>query len=288
MASERTWNAVPPVLLTADGTTTGLLQVVDTAGFFYGAQATLKNNSTQLTVYIGLVVDSTHLWVRAEKNSKDYNVDLSAFTVASGSHLSAAVQNKSSVPMEARLLATYATDPIDAWRTQAIDQYGNPYNDSNPLPVAFDGTVTIGDVSIVEGGNTMTVNADGSINVIVEAVPSPNSSVISTYNEVLAVASNATTQIVSYTVPPAMRAILQRAPFSGENIGKYDLLINTVKQDTARTMFGGDLTGTFNFISGNDSGLLLNAGDIISVQVMNPRPSSANYEARIQVLQFPA
>ena len=135
MASERTWNAVAPVLLTANGTTTGLLQVVDTIGLYYGMQATLKNNSTQLTVYVGLVVDSTHVWVRAQKNSPDYNVDLTAFTLSSNSTLSAAVQNKSLVPMESRLLSTYETDPVDAWRVKSVDPYGNAYTPSSPFPV---------------------------------------------------------------------------------------------------------------------------------------------------------
>ena len=95
-------------MLTADGTTEGVLQVTDTAGFFFGMQATLFNNtSTQLTVYIKRVVNSTTLWVGPTKSGLDHNVDVSAFTVASGSNISAAMQNKSSPPMEAKLQATY-------------------------------------------------------------------------------------------------------------------------------------------------------------------------------------
>jgi hypothetical protein len=52
-------------------------------------------------------------------------------------------------------------------------------------------------------------------------------------------------------------------------------------------MFGGDLTGEFNFTTGNDSGYLLSAGDVVSVQVYNSRPMAATFEARIQVLQIP-
>ena len=169
MASERTWDAVPAILLTADGTSTGLLQIANTIGLFYGMQATLKNNTTQLTVYIGLVEDSTHVWVKLNKSSQDYNVDLSVFTVASGSTISAAAQNKSAVPMEARLNATYMTDPIDAWRVSNVDPYGKPYTDTNPLPVAFEGSVTISDVHVLGRGpdnNELDVNVDGSINNI--------------------------------------------------------------------------------------------------------------------------
>lgn len=292
MANERQWNAVPPVLLTANGTTTGILQVADTAGFYFGAQATLKNNAgLQLTVYVKMVVSATTMYVGPTKGGQDYNVDLSGFTVATGSFIEAAAQNKSTVPMEARLQATYETDPIDAWRVRPVDAYGNGYSDSNPLPVAFDGTVSIGDVHILgpsPTNNELIVNSDGSINVIVESTPSPNSTVISTYNEVLSVASGSTVQINSYTVPVGMQAVLQRCVVSGENIARYDLLINSVKQDTLRTMFGGDFNAVFEFTTGNDSGLLLPAGTVVSVQVYNYRPSTADFESRIQVLQLPA
>ena len=134
MANERQWDAVPPVLLIENGTTTGILQVADTIGFYFGMEATLKNNTSQLTVFVKMVVDKNTIYVGATKSGQNYNVDLSAFTVASDSTLSAAAQNKSAVPMEARLQASYETDPVDAWRIKSVDAYGKGYTDSNPLP----------------------------------------------------------------------------------------------------------------------------------------------------------
>ena len=202
------------------------------------------------------------------------------------------MQPKSTVPMEARLLATYETDPLNDWRVRPIDPYGNGYTASNPFPVSVDGgSISIGEVGIVGPApekNQLNVNADGSINVIVESVPSSNSTIVNTYNELVAVASGLTVTIVTYTVPPATQAIFQKASFSGENIARYDLFINGAVQDTARTMFGGDLTGEFNFTTGNDSGLIVPAGQIIKVQVYNVRPTAASFEARIQVLEVPA
>lgn len=288
MATEPNLNAVPSVLLTANGSTDGVLQVVDTAGFYIHMQALLSNNANQtLTVYIKRVVNSTTLWVGATRNGMDHNVDVSMFTTATLSNISAQEQKKQTVPMEARLLATYENDPVDAWRTIPVDGYGNHYNSTNPLPVAFDGTVQIGDVSIVEGGNTLKVNNDGSINVIVESVPNPNSTVVNTYNE-LNLAGGNTAFIVSYTVPVGMQAIFQRAQFSGENIARYDLFLNGTIQATARTNYAGDYTGEFNFTSGNDSGMVFSAGQTIQVQVYNFRPSAASFEGRIQVLVIPA
>jgi len=290
MANERQWDAVPPVALTAPGTTNGILQVVDTAGFFFGMQATLQTLSppNTLTVYIKTVVDKNTLYVGATKGGLDHNVDVSAFGTTST--ISAAAQNKSTVPMEGKMLATYETDPIDAWRVRPVDPYGNGYSDSNPLPVAFDGTVSIGDVHILgpsPANNELVVNPDGSINVIVESAPSSTSVVVNTYNEIINLASGSTAFIASYTVPVGSEAVFQKAAFSGENVARYDLFINGVVQDTARTMFGGDLTGEFNFETGNDNGLVLTAGSTIKVQVYNSRPTSASFEARIQVLVIP-
>jgi hypothetical protein len=290
MATEPNFNAVSPIALTADGTANGVLQVADTIGFYFGMQATLLNNaSLQKTVYIKRVVNSTTLWVGASKGGIDHNVDVSAFTVATSSTIGADEQKKASVPMEARLLSTYETDPVDAWRTVPVDSYGNHYTNDNPFPVALEGSISISTVEVKgPNGNFIEPNADGSINVIVESVPSPNSTVISTYNAVSSVASGATTQIISYTVPPAMQAVLQRCPVSGTNVATYTLLINATTQDTLRTMFGADLTQEFNFTTGNDSGLILNAGDVVAIQVLHMRPYTGDFNARIQVLQIPA
>lgn len=174
MANERQWDEVPPVLLTANGTTNGVLQVTDTASFYFGMQALLKNNtSVQLTVYVKTVVDKNTIYVGPNKGGLDHNIDLSAFTVASNATLSASAQNKSTVPMEARLLATYETDPVDAWRVKTVDAYGNGYTDTNPFPVAFEGSISIGTVGIIgppPDKNQLDVNSDGSINVV-DAAP---------------------------------------------------------------------------------------------------------------------
>jgi hypothetical protein len=287
MANERQWDAVPPVLLTADGTAHGVLQVVDTAGFYFGMQALLKNNFTQLTVYIKRVVDKNTLWVSSNKSGPDHGTDLSAFTVSSGSTISAAMQNKSSIPMEARLQASYETDPIDAWRVRTVDAYGNGYTDSNPLPVAFDGTVSIGDVSIVEGGNTLTVNPDGSINVNVVTVPIAGNVVRNIYNEANSVASGVVTTLVQYTVPGGItNSVLQRISVSGENIAKFTVFVNGTQIDTRRTFYGSSLSEYFEFTTGSTDGFVLNPADILIVKVLHTRPYLGDFEGRIQVLEI--
>lgn len=154
------------------------------------------------------------------------------------------------------------------------------------LEVSLDAAVD--SIKIGNGGQGpyLKINPDGTINVVINDIPSSGSIIVSKYNEILALASNATIIIVSYTVPPFKQAVLQRVHFSGENIGRYDLKVNGTTQDTSHTMFGGDLTGYFEFTTGNSSGLVLNAGDLVTVQVNNPRPYTGTYESRIQILEI--
>jgi hypothetical protein len=289
MALERSLNAVPPTPLTTDGSAHGVATVASTCGFFVKQQVTLQGPLLPpLTLEVKRVVNYTTLWLGIKGPQMTHNVDLSAYTVAAGAFIFAEEQSKATLSTEARDFASYVQEPVNAWKSQAVDCNGNPYGAGNPLPVSFDGTISIGQVEVIgTNGNIVQPNPDGSLNVIVESVPSPNNIVVSKYAEALAVASGSTIQIVTYTVPPATQGVLQKAHFSGENVARYDLLINSIKQDTARTMFGADLTGEFNFTTGNDSGYLLNPGDTVSVQVYNSRPSAADFEARIQVLQIP-
>ena len=135
MAFERDWNAVPPVYLIADGGSTGIIQVTDTAGFYVKMEAQLFNSlGHSLTVQIKRVLDSSTLLVGPPKTPLTTFTDCSAFTVALNSYISAAQQLKTTLPMEARMLATYEQEPVDAWRTKSVDQYGNGYTLYNPAP----------------------------------------------------------------------------------------------------------------------------------------------------------
>lgn len=288
MAFERKWAAVPPQAFTADGNTFGFVTVADTAGFKVKQSAYLVDSSNnKLVVQIKKVLSSTKLVVGLvdQKLSSWKPLNISTWTVVSGAAIGAEEQDKNNIPGDDHYKAIYEADPTVADRVVLVDQYGDIYSDTNPLPATFSGSISIGSVSIIDsGGDELNINPDGSINVVVESAAAAGV-VVSKFNEVVAIASGATTQLVSYTVPAGKHAFLQRSAVSGENIGKYDLLINAVVQDTVRTMFGGDLTGMFDFTSGNDSGLLLNPGDIVKVQVFNPRPYIGTFNARIQVLE---
>lgn len=291
MATERSWDQVGPLLLTADGTTEGVLQVADTAGFYFGMQVTLKNNtSSQLTVYVKRIVNNTTLWVGSSKSGIDHSVNLSAFTLATASNIFAAEQNKSSVPMEARLLATYETDPVDAWRTVPVDSYGNHYTDTNPLPVAFEGSISIGEVGIVGPApdkNQLIVNSDGSINVVTGSSGAIQT-VILQFNEITSVPTGISTLVTLYTVPPGLTSCyLQRIEMSGDSLSIFSIFKNTTQIGTKR-LWWSDFNAQFDLLSLNNTGYLLSFGDVVSVKVNNNSNTSTlgTFESTIQVVEI--
>lgn len=287
MALEKAWGLVPPQSFTADGTQFGQVTIANTAGFKTKQSAYLiANGLPALPVQVKRVLSPTTLIVGTINNAQIASwkpLDITAYTVAGDAAIGAQIQPKNEPTVDDIFKAVYESDPTVALRVVFTDQYGNLYSDENPLPATFTGTISVGEV-IVKGtnGNTIEPNPDGSLNVVIEQDLTTNP-VVNTYNQV-AVASLSTTQIVTYTVPAGKTAILQIGAVSGENIGRYDLLVNSVPQDTVRTMFGSDLTQRFDFTDGVGFGLPLNSGDIVAIQVNNPRPYSGNYNARIQVL----
>jgi hypothetical protein len=301
LAIEKSWEAVPPQLLTSNGTTLGVVNVASAAGFkvkqlvtianafpsTLSVQAQIKRVVSPGQFIVGPVPLSLQPAYKQEGASLlSRRLDISAYTVSAGAYVYAAESPKVILPIPDIAQAVYEQEPTCAIRTTGVDQFGNFYTDSNPLPVAFDGTIAIGDVSIVEGGNTMTVNTDGSINVNIIETPVSGQTVISVYNQVVNVVSGLTTQLLSYTVPAGYTAVLERASVSGENIARYDVLYNSALFDTRRTMFGADLTTDFDYTTGTSNGFVLNAGDNIVIQVLHNRPYVGTFNARLQVLQI--
>lgn len=293
MAFEQKLAAVSPQAFTANGTSLGVVTIASTAGFYIKQSVVLQSNTLQQASFqVKNVLSTTQLILGPNNNnlnsSPKNRSDLSIYTVVDGSAISAQEQDNFPIPGNDHYNTVFMPAPVMADRVIGVDPYGNFYTPENPVPVSIDGTIVVSTVEIKgsPSGDLLNVNADGSINVVVESSPSTTSTVVSVYDVISAVASNSTVQIVTYTIPVGKQAVLQRCPVSGDNIGKYTLLINGTPQDTLRTMFGSDLTGMFDFTSGNESGLLLGSGDQIIIEVFNPRPYPADFNGRIQVLIF--
>ena len=277
-----------PQLFTVNGTAQGIITLADTAGFKTKQVAYLTKSLTPaLAVQVMRVLSPTMLIVGTVGSSPAQwkPLDISAYTVVSGASIGAQEQNKNNIPSDDHYTAIYESDPTVADRVIWVDKYGQFYDKDNPLPIAFDGTISVGNVTIQDdGGDELQINPDGSINVVIGTAGT--GIVINASNDISSVASAVTTSLVTYTVPVGKTAALQKIDVSGENIAKYDVFVNGIRVDTKRTYFSGPINEVFDFRSFPASGLSLVAGDIVLVKVLHNRPYVANFEGRIQVVQF--
>lgn len=125
-------------------------------------------------------------------------------------------------------------------------------------------------------GDALVINSDGSINANIVAAAGI---IKSKYTEVLGVTMGLTTLIGTYTA--IADVFLQKVAFSGTNIAEYEVVINGLTQDKARTYFGNSLNGEFNF----GTGLKLVSGNIVQVYVIHNRPTTGDFNSRIQTAE---
>jgi hypothetical protein len=269
VALEKTFRSVPPQAFTADGTSNGIVKIADTTSFKIGQHVRVQAvGQSDLIVKITDITDINTIMVDA---------NISLYTLIDSASISAAAQRRSIVGSIDVLRAVYSEAPTVAFRTTLVDQLGNSYNDSNPLPMAFDGTINIGDVTITDGTNDLKVNSDGSINVVTESIAG---AVTNIFSQISSLVANSQTQILSYTVPISQTFLLAEVEVSGTNIAVYEVYIGGVLQARRRTYFGGSLSDEFNFTAGSGP-LMIASGGIISVKVTHMRPDVGDFEARL-------
>jgi hypothetical protein len=163
---EKRLAAVPPQLLTGNGPQLGQITVADAS--LYKVKQVIHIQSTTATPQafeIKQIIDIHTMFLGPIGGNISAFSNVSAWLVADGAFIFANEQLRPKIPEQEVERATYEEEPTVARRVILVDPMGTKIDDSNPLPVAFDGTISIGDVSIVEGGNTLAVNPDGSINV---------------------------------------------------------------------------------------------------------------------------
>lgn len=168
-AIEKSWPAVAPQLLTANGTSLGVITVANSSGFKVKQQiVVVATGQPDATVKIMRFISPTQFYVGTPSpkagQALTQRTDLSAYTVAAGAYVYAEEQPKVTVKADDIWQAIYRQEPGTTIGVEIDDQWGNPINKDNPLPVAFDGTISIGQVEVIgQNGNTIEPNADGSI-----------------------------------------------------------------------------------------------------------------------------
>lgn len=143
MAIEKKWLAVPPRLMTADGTTEGVITVTSTKDLRVKMEIVLQAPLIPPTrLQLKRVLSSTQIIVGPFPDTNTQGKaglrttsDVSVYTVLAGSFIYTAEQNKSIPKSDDIDQAVYEQEPVVAIRTFAVDDLGNSYNSLNPLPV---------------------------------------------------------------------------------------------------------------------------------------------------------
>lgn len=113
----------------------------------------------------------------------------------------------------------------------------------------------------------------------------PTGTVKSIFSTALAVASNSTETILTYTVPGGSLGYMLVLEMSGTSIADYDVTLNGVPYARYRTYWSGPfqiqaVVGT----SVLDAYPLL-AGDVLTINVTNFRSDPNDFEARLQYIE---
>lgn len=145
------------------------------------------------------------------------------------------------------------------------------------------GTVSIQDTA----GNPLT-SGDGALNVnVVSTTPSFPQQTLSFFSEVIAVATGASSTVLTYTVPPGLSLYLNKIIFSGNSISSFDLEFDSTVNARKRLTYTV-FNDTFDYsLNGNIGGFKLISGTVITLIATNISTSSAaDFNATLQgVLQ---
>lgn len=151
---EKRFAAVPPQSFTANGTILGQVTLADTTMFKVKQQVVLAGSTLpNLTLEVKEIPSATILYVGPIPDGKPgvntsitARTDVSAYTVALSANMYANEQKRPAIDFSEIWRAVYDEEPTVALRTSLVDELGNRYSASNPLPV--DATITVPPVEV--------------------------------------------------------------------------------------------------------------------------------------------
>lgn len=272
---------IAPRLFISDGTIDGKV-TVDSVDLFRVKQSIILTASTlpNLELEVKRVISDTELFVGPKTGNIDSRSDISKYTVALGASIQANEQLRPKVPEQEITRHTYEEEPVVARRVVMVNKLGEIFDEGNPLPIAFDGTVSVGNVTIQDDdGHELEINTDGSINVNVINTCNPDGLKF-IYGESLNVASGIETTIATINSSVIDTRVL-KIDVSGENIALFKAKVNGAVIFSKRTSFT-NFNEVFSF-EDYTGGLLLKVGDSLQVTVIHTRPTLGNFEATISV-----
>lgn len=286
MAIERKWIKVPPQAITSNGTVDGHLGVPNSTLFKVKQKVLVYSSvvTTKFALQVKRINSLTDIELGPIGGKHDDRTDLTTIKVSEMGMILSDFQDRTTISWEDIRRAVYEEEPTVALRTIWVDKLGQAFDSDNPIPIVFDGTISVGKVQVEgENGNTIEPNTDGSINVKITS-GGGNGNTVNTYNEVSSVSSGVLTPVSSYTVPGGKTATVERIYISSDTVSEFSIFVNTVQVDIKR-LYWSQFDGTLDYVS-SGIGFKLLSGDVITVKAIHNRPDVATFDSRIQVVEF--
>lgn len=294
MAFEKRFAAVPTQIFTANGGANGSVSIADTSLFKVKQQVVITATGQQnLELEVKKVLSPTSMIVGPITGSINTFTDISAYTTAASANIFANEQKRPTIIDHEFERAVYEEEPAVAKRVILVDQFGNKYDDDNPLPTSatFTGSISVGQVDqgdpntnanawpvkVTDGTDTLGINPDGSINVNVAGSSSASGLTIN-HNEITSVASGVETTITTVIVPIGGLRVF-KIEVSGDTIALFRIKVNGSTVINKRSWWA-DFNPTFNF-EDFANGLLLTFGQTLTVTVEHTRPFLGAFEATV-------
>lgn len=289
---EKRFAAVPAQVFTADGGANGSVSVPDTRLFKVKQQVIVSaTGQPNLELEVKKVLSPTSMIIGPSAGNINAFTNLSAYTTAASAKIFANEQKRPTIGADDFERAVYEEEPTVAKRVILVDEFGNKYDEDNPLPTSstFTGSISVGEVDqgepntddkawpvkITDGTNPLTINPDGSINVSIGSSSSAPGLTIN-HNEISSVGAGVETTILTVTSPVGgMR--LSKVEVSGDTVALFRVKLDGTTLLNKRSWWT-DFNPTFNF-EDFANGLWLNSGQVLTITVTHTRPFLGSFEA---------
>jgi len=135
MAVEKRWLSLPDNPLLTDGTVDGQITVANGINYRVGQDVILKS-STQTSKTLKIArIQGNSIFFRALGKIITSREDVSMFLVADSAVIFLFEQEKSNIPLDELTRSVYEEEPVVANRVVVVDNKGDIFSGTNPIPV---------------------------------------------------------------------------------------------------------------------------------------------------------
>ena len=151
MAIERLWEEIPARAFTANGQANGLVTLESTIQFRTNQKVKITSTGQpDKVLVVKRVVSSTQMFLGPDDKNIASRANITLYTVAAMAMVSAAEQNKTSIPEKDQMQMTLEREPVNARRVYQVDDFGNAIGTTpeNPIHTQLSsGSIDIGTVN---------------------------------------------------------------------------------------------------------------------------------------------